>query len=92
MKDNETVVVVNSDGKFEWHFEPDYIQQLRAEAVAIQTVDTIHRAALVHANEERKAQIKRILQANAEELAQIIRDYNNEIERWRNAIQPKTSE
>lgn len=86
MRDNETIVIINRDGKFEWHFEPDYIQQLRAEAMAIQAVDTIHRAALGTSNELRKERIYKILQANAEELQQIIKDYNREVEAWKKSF------
>ena len=91
MRDNETIVTTTKDGKYNWKFEPDHIQQLRAQAYAIIAVNRIHAEALDTLKAEdnvRRQRIIEILRANAEELEIIIKEYNAELEKWKNHEHP----
>lgn len=84
MKDNETIVNITPDGKYDWHFEPEELQAIRAKIDAITSVQRIHLEGLIKANEERKRRLQKIMSENWKEYDKLCLEYHKVLERFKN--------
>lgn len=83
MKENETTVTVDENGRYHWYFETEEINALRAKAEAIEAVQSIHLKALVTAEGERKVRLQRIIEDNNTEYDTICAEYYEMIRKFR---------